>query len=166
MIILKVETKRYFSGDIESIVVPNLGDSITEGTVTQIYKQIGEKVATDEIVLEIETDKVSVDIRAPKDGYIAQYFVESEQDVEVGGPLYALSPNPVDGVDPSSIKPAATPPKQEEPTSSAPSSPSPSSASSPPPPAPPKPAAQTQSQSTSHSQRIPMIKFKYGLRGI
>merc|ERR1719336_2854821 len=100
-------TKRFFasSSDFEQIVVPNLGDSITEGTVTSILKSVGEKVEEDDIVLEIETDKVSVDIRAPKSGFIATFFADVDQDAEVGGPLYALSTEPVDGVDPSIIKP-------------------------------------------------------------
>eukprot|EP01084_Bolivina_argentea_P106218 190142_1 len=149
--LLFYKTNRYFSSDIdiEQIVVPNLGDSITEGTVTSIHKQIGDKVATDEVVLEIETDKVSVDIRAPQEGYIAAYFAAIDEDVAVGGALYGLSAQPLDGVDTSSIK--LKPPKSTQ-------IPSPS-----------PPPSQTQTQATlsastaTITHRVPMIQFRHGV---
>ena len=155
--IVKVEIKRSFSGNIEQIVVPNLGDSITEGTVTAIHKQVGEQVGEDDIVLEIETDKVSVDIRAPKMGFIATFFTAIDQDVEVGAPLYALSAEAVDGIDPASIKPQEVAKTEEAPAATAPSTQSAVPTPSPPPP----------SQSTApSSHRVPMITFRHGLRGM
>jgi len=160
--VLFYKTKRYFSGDIESVVVPNLGDSITEGTVTAIHKQRGEKVATDDIVLEIETDKVSVDIRAPKDGYIANYFADIDQDVEVGALLYALSAEPVEGVDAAAIASqsqasATSTPSEKNATETTATSATPVTSTS-------TVASTATVTATSTSHRVPMIKFKYGLR--
>jgi len=147
--------KRSFSGNIEQIVVPNLGDSITEGTVTAIHKQIGEQVVEDDVVLEIETDKVSVDIRAPKMGFIATFFAEIDQDVEVGAPLYALSAEAVDGIDPASIKPQEAAKSEEAPASTQSAAPTPT---------PPPPSAQSTAPSQTQPHRIPMITFRHGLR--
>lgn len=158
-LIVKVEIKRSFSGNIEQIVVPNLGDSITEGTVTSIHKQVGEKVVEDDIVLEIETDKVSVDIRAPKMGFIAKFFAEIDQDVEVGAPLYALSAEAIDGIDPASIKPQAAAKTEEAPAAAA-APPTPSAAPT------PSPSSPAQTASSSQPHRVPMIKFRHGLRGM
>ena len=50
------------------ILVPSLGESITEATVSKWYKQIGEKVDSDEPLVELETDKVNVEVPSPLKG--------------------------------------------------------------------------------------------------
>ena len=129
------------------------------GIYIAIIIGIGEQVKTDEVVLEIETDKVSIDVRAPKDGYIAKYFVEESNDVEVGAPLYALSDKPIDGIDPSSIKPSESP-KKDEATSSNDTTSKPSETKT------VEPKKEAKTIVNNATSRIPMIKFKYGKRGI
>ena len=63
--------------------VPTMGDSISEGTVQEYVKQVGDYVEADEIVAIVETDKVSVDIRSPKAGVIQQWFAEEGDTIEV-----------------------------------------------------------------------------------
>jgi hypothetical protein len=53
-----------------TIVVPSMGDSISEGTICAVLRQAGEAVEEDEVIAQIETDKVTVDVRAPKMGVI------------------------------------------------------------------------------------------------
>ena len=64
---------RYFAaGDLTTMKVPSMGDSITEGTIVEWVKKPNEFVAKDDVVVVVETDKVSVDIRATVSGTIVE----------------------------------------------------------------------------------------------
>jgi len=67
--------------------VPTMGDSITEGTIVEWTAQIGQKVEEEDIVALIETDKVTVDIRATKTGVITQQFGAVDGNIDVGADL-------------------------------------------------------------------------------
>ncbi|MGI9351443.1 MAG: 2-oxoglutarate dehydrogenase complex dihydrolipoyllysine-residue succinyltransferase [Rhizobiaceae bacterium] len=69
------------------IRVPTLGESVTEATVGQWLKKSGEAVAADEPVVELETDKVSVEVPAPSAGVMADILVQEGETVEVGALL-------------------------------------------------------------------------------
>lgn len=58
------------------IAVPRMGDSITEGTIVEWATQVGQPVKTDDVVALIETDKVTVEIKATQPGVITQHFGE------------------------------------------------------------------------------------------
>lgn len=64
------------------IVVPSMGDSITEGTLISIEKQVGDSVEQDEVIAVIETDKVNVDIRSAYAGVITDFFPGTEVDAD------------------------------------------------------------------------------------
>jgi len=66
------------------IVVPSLGESITEGTIAAWLKQVGEAVAVDEPLVELETDKATIEICAPKAGVLSEIRVGAGEDVEIG----------------------------------------------------------------------------------
>jgi 2-oxoglutarate dehydrogenase E2 component (dihydrolipoamide succinyltransferase) len=66
------------------IVVPSLGESITEGTIANWLKQVGEAVAVDEPLVELETDKATIEICAPKAGVLSEIRVAAGEDVEIG----------------------------------------------------------------------------------
>jgi 2-oxoglutarate dehydrogenase E2 component (dihydrolipoamide succinyltransferase) len=72
------------------IIVPGLGESVTEATVAKWLKQEGESVAVDEPVVELETDKVTMEVNAPADGVISKIIVAEGEDVEVGAVLAEL----------------------------------------------------------------------------
>ena len=72
------------------IIVPSLGESVTEATVSKWFKQVGEAVAPDEPVVELETDKVTVEIPAPTGGKLESIAVAEGADVEVGAVLGAI----------------------------------------------------------------------------
>lgn len=57
--------------------MPALGESITDGTVSTLLKQPGEAVGEDEPILQIETDKVTIDVRAPHAGTLGQFLVSA-----------------------------------------------------------------------------------------
>lgn len=65
-------------------VVPSMGDSITEGTIAGISKAVGDTVEEDETIAQIETDKVTIDVRAPQAGVITTILVSDEENVTVG----------------------------------------------------------------------------------
>ena len=69
------------------IVVPALGESVTEATVAQWLKQPGEAVAVDEPVVELETDKVTLEVNASVAGVLSEVMVEAGANVEVGALL-------------------------------------------------------------------------------
>lgn len=71
-------------GETIDIAVPELGESVTEGTVGRWMKQIGDAVAADEALVEIETDKVTAELPAPTAGVLSAILVEEGTDVEVG----------------------------------------------------------------------------------
>jgi 2-oxoglutarate dehydrogenase E2 component (dihydrolipoamide succinyltransferase) len=79
---------RYFG--VETIPVPGMGDSISEGIVEEFVKQPGEYAEQDEVIARIETDKVTVDITAPKAGIIKEYFAEEGDTVEVNQDFYVI----------------------------------------------------------------------------
>jgi pyruvate dehydrogenase E2 component (dihydrolipoyllysine-residue acetyltransferase) len=67
-----------------NVLMPQLGETVTEGTVASWKKKVGDKVAADEIILDIETDKVSMEIPSPGDGFITQILVPEGTTVPVG----------------------------------------------------------------------------------
>ena len=67
-----------------NVLMPQLGETVTEGTVANWHKKVGDKVAADEIILDIETDKVSMEIPSPGNGFITQILVPAGTTVEVG----------------------------------------------------------------------------------
>ena len=71
----------------EKILVPTLGESITEATVVKWLKSKGESVETDEPIVELETDKVNLEVPSPVDGILSEINVKDGQVVEVGGLL-------------------------------------------------------------------------------
>ena len=68
----------------EKIIVPTLGESVTEATVSKWLKNQGEKVSADEPIVELETDKVNVEVPAPSNGVLESISVKEGQTVNVG----------------------------------------------------------------------------------
>ncbi len=113
----------------QEIVVPELGESVTEATVAQWFKAVGDTVSADEPLVELETDKVTLEVPAPADGQLTEIVVESGADVEVGALLGrieegnggAASPKPAEKAKPAEpVKapesaPKAAAPKAAEP---------------------------------------------------
>ncbi|KAL3664128.1 hypothetical protein V7S43_011010 [Phytophthora oleae] len=117
--------------DLETINVPSMGDSISEGTIVTILKNIGDYVRADEAVLIVETDKVSVDVNAPVSGKLTSVLAKLDDVVEVGSPLFV--------VDKAAPAPAAAP--AATPAAAAPASAAEKAPASPPRPSTPAPAA-------------------------
>jgi 2-oxoglutarate dehydrogenase E2 component (dihydrolipoamide succinyltransferase) len=102
------------------IRVPTLGESVTEATVGQWFKQAGDAVTADEPLVELETDKVTVEVPAPASGVLSEIVVKAGDTVAVGSVLGAIAegdgkakPAPVKAAAP---QPAPAPVKPPEPT--------------------------------------------------
>src|ERR1700748_1798718 len=70
-----------------SVSMPQLGESVTEGTVTRWLKKEGERVEADEPLLEVSTDKVDTEIPSPASGILRGIAVDEDETVEVGAQL-------------------------------------------------------------------------------
>ena len=75
----------------ENILVPVLGESVTEATVARWLKKEGEKVSADEPVVELETDKVNLEVPSPVSGVISKINSKDGDNVEVGSILGIVS---------------------------------------------------------------------------
>lgn len=124
--------------------VPSMGDSITEGTVIQWTKAPGDWVNVDDVVVVLETDKVSVEVRSPNAGFLDTQLAEPGTTVAVGSALAKIRPGdkPADAGKPAAASsppaPAAAPAAPK--AAPAPAAPAPAAAPAVPKPAPAAPA--------------------------
>ncbi|TDF54835.1 2-oxoglutarate dehydrogenase, E2 component, dihydrolipoamide succinyltransferase, partial [Streptomyces sp. WAC05374] len=100
------------------VVLPALGESVTEGTVTRWLKEVGEEVTEDEPLLEVSTDKVDTEIPAPASGVLLEIVVGEDETAEVGAKLAVIG---APGAAPAAAPAAAAPaPAAEAPAPAAP----------------------------------------------
>ncbi|MFM9842716.1 MAG: 2-oxoglutarate dehydrogenase complex dihydrolipoyllysine-residue succinyltransferase [Dongiaceae bacterium] len=92
-----------------NIVVPALGESVTEATVAKWMKQQGESIAADEALVELETDKVTLEVFAPSAGVLSEIRVAEGQTVEVGAVLGVIGDGAGTAKPAPAAKPAAAP---------------------------------------------------------
>ncbi len=85
------------SGDATDVKLPALGESVTEGTVTQWLKSVGDEVAVDEPLLEVSTDKVDTEIPSPVAGTLTEILVDADETVEVGAVLARIGSGDASG---------------------------------------------------------------------
>src|SRR5688500_20146114 len=121
----------------ESVNLPALGESVTEGTVTRWLKQVGDRVEVDEPLLEVSTDKVDTEIPSPIAGVIEEILVQEDETVEVGTALVKIG----DGSSSGGEAPAEEAPAEEAPAEES---------------APAGEAAQTQEEERSEERRVGM----------
>ena len=102
------------------VVMPQMGVSVSEGTVTKWLKQVGEPIARDEPLLEISTDKVDTEVPSPGEGVVAQIVVQEGETVEVGTVLALIAPAGAEIAAPAPMAPApAEAPAMAEPAAAA-----------------------------------------------
>jgi pyruvate dehydrogenase E2 component (dihydrolipoamide acetyltransferase) len=81
------------------VTMPQLGETVTEGTITRWAKQVGDYVDADEVLFEVSTDKVDSEVPASTAGYITEILVPEGETVDVGTRLAVISESPPDGKD-------------------------------------------------------------------
>ncbi len=95
------------------ITMPQMGESVTEGTVLEWHRQAGETIAADETLVEISTDKVDAEVPAPASGTVTELLVEAGETVAVGQVLARMSANG------GAVAPASAPAQPAAPTGAA-----------------------------------------------
>ncbi|MGW6488527.1 2-oxoglutarate dehydrogenase, E2 component, dihydrolipoamide succinyltransferase [Streptomyces sp. NPDC055056] len=133
------------SAEGTDVVLPALGESVTEGTVTRWLKEVGDEVAEDEPLLEVSTDKVDTEIPSPTAGVLLEIVVGEDETAEVGARLAVIG---APGAAPAAAAPAAPAapaekpaPAPAQPQAPAPAAPAPAQAQAPAAPAPAQPQA-------------------------
>ncbi|ODV95674.1 hypothetical protein PACTADRAFT_50365, partial [Pachysolen tannophilus NRRL Y-2460] len=134
---------QFIRGNATVVKVPEMAESITEGTLSAFTKKIGDYVDQDETVATIETDKIDVEVNAPIAGIIKEFLVQPEDTVQVGQDLLKIEPGekPAGAAsDSASAPPPPSPSKKEEPKKSETEGAASAAAPPPPPPSAPKAA--------------------------
>ncbi|MFE6827698.1 2-oxoglutarate dehydrogenase, E2 component, dihydrolipoamide succinyltransferase [Streptomyces sp. NPDC057690] len=131
------------SAEGTDVVLPALGESVTEGTVTRWLKQVGEEVTEDEPLLEVSTDKVDTEIPAPVSGVLLEITVAEDETAEVGAKLAVIgAPGAAPAAAPAPAAPAPAPAAAAPaPAAPAPVAPAPAPAAPAPAPVAPAPVA-------------------------
>src|SRR6266540_636835 len=102
------------------VVMPQMGVSVSEGTITKWLKQEGDQVAADESLLEISTDKVDTEVPSPGEGVVLQILVPEGETVDVGTKLAVIGPAGTEVAAPEEPAPAAEEAPAPEPQAEAP----------------------------------------------
>ncbi|PMC63513.1 pyruvate dehydrogenase complex dihydrolipoyllysine-residue acetyltransferase, partial [Corynebacterium tuscaniense] len=100
------------SGDATDVEMPELGESVTEGTITTWLKSVGDTVEVDEPLLEVSTDKVDTEIPSPVAGTLVEILAEEDDTIEVGAVIARIGDA---NAAPAKEKPKSDEPKTEKP---------------------------------------------------
>ncbi len=155
------------SGDSQPVLMPELGESVTEGTVTRWLKKVGDAVDVDEPLVEVSTDKVDTEIPSPVAGTLISITAEEDVTVSVGGELARIGTGastgaPAPAAAPAAPAPPAPPAPPAAPAPPAPPAPPPAAPAPPPAPAPqaaPAPAAAASAAGSSGAPYVtPLVR--------
>jgi len=138
------------------IIMPQMGESIVEGTITKWLKKPGEKVQRDEPLFEISTDKVDAEIPAPASGILQDIKVSEGSTVQINTVVGTIA---ADGESAAPAKAAPAAPAKSAPAASAPPAPEPAA----PPPAPipvasPSASEESQESDDDHARSSPLVR--------
>src|SRR5437588_4702316 len=79
------------------VTMPQLGETVTEGTITKWFKQVGDEVKEDEVLFEVSTDKVDSEVPSPVSGFVSEIRVPEVETVDVGAVLAVIADAPPSG---------------------------------------------------------------------
>jgi len=96
------------TGETVDIVIPSMGESVTEGTISNWLKAVGDEVAVDEPICEVETDKVTAELPSPVAGVLIEILAVEDTDVEVGNVVARVAVGASAGTAASAPTPVAT----------------------------------------------------------
>ncbi|BBY19975.1 2-oxoglutarate dehydrogenase, E2 component, dihydrolipoamide succinyltransferase [Mycobacterium stomatepiae] len=143
-------------GSATPVLMPELGESVTEGTVTRWLKKVGDSVQVDEALVEVSTDKVDTEIPSPVAGVLLSITADEDATVPVGGELARIGSGSAAAAPPPAPKPEPKPEPAPQPKAEAPPAPTPAPEAPPAPnpqPTPePTPAPQAPAQPKAEAQ--------------
>jgi 2-oxoglutarate dehydrogenase E2 component (dihydrolipoamide succinyltransferase) len=96
------------------VIMPQMGVSVSEGTITKWLKQVGDTIEADESLLEISTDKVDTEVPSPGTGVVAEILVQEGETVDVGTKLAVIAPEGAEVEAPAPTEPEPEPAAKEE----------------------------------------------------
>jgi pyruvate dehydrogenase E2 component (dihydrolipoyllysine-residue acetyltransferase) len=134
------------TGTAVDVVMPQMGVSVSEGTITKWLKSEGEEIAADEALLEISTDKVDTEVPSPASGVIQQILAQEGDTVAVGTKIAIISPGGDAGAPPPEEVPEPATAEAAEEVASASGAEGETPTAGPPPPAPEPPTPELQAQ--------------------
>ena len=144
------------------VIMPQMGESITEGTMSRWIKQVGDAVKRDEPIFEISTDKVDAEIPAPNAGVLVEVLVTEGQTVSVGTVVARIDTEAAAGAAvPAAPAPAAAPAAASTPAPAAAAPPPPAPAPAPkaaPAPAPAAPGAEETAEQRLQRKSTPLVR--------
>ena len=144
------------TGDATEVVLPALGESVTEGTISRWLKAVGETVEVDEPLLEVSTDKVDTEIPSPAAGTLLEIRVAEDETAAVGAVLALVG-------DAAAATPAPAPEPAPQPSAAAPA---PAAPATPPSPAPAAPATARRASSEEGVYVTPLVRKLAAEHGI
>ncbi|MFZ0665947.1 MAG: biotin/lipoyl-containing protein, partial [Acidimicrobiales bacterium] len=134
------------------VTMPQLGETVTEGTITRWLKQVGESIERDEPLFEVSTDKVDSEVPSPAGGVLSEIRVPEGETVDVGTVLAVVSDSAAGAAPaPAAAEPAEAPPAAAVPAAA----PAPAPAAAQPEPAPASPLPTIPSQGAPAPQAPP-----------
>jgi len=123
---------------VTEVAMPQLGETVTEGTITRWFKQVGEQVAENEVLFEVSTDKVDTEVPSPASGTLSEIKVAEGETVDVGTVLAVVGDGAAAPAPATPAEESAPPP----PAAEAPPAPAPAPMPDPIPSAPSRPSAE------------------------
>jgi 2-oxoglutarate dehydrogenase E2 component (dihydrolipoamide succinyltransferase) len=138
------------------VTMPQLGETVTEGTITRWFKAVGEKIEADEPLFEVSTDKVDSEVPSPQAGYLSEIVVPEGETVPVGARLAVISEQA--GAAAPGPPPAAAPEPAPAPAPPPPPEPAPAAAPAAPAAAAPNPAAPAAAAPNGGAVTSPLVR--------
>src|ERR1035437_6875637 len=146
-------------GMATNVVMPKMGESISEGTILRWLKKEGDAVEKDEPILEISTDKVDTEVPSPVAGTLLKILAQEKQTVNVGEPIPTIGANGEAVAAPPAAPASAKPKSQPVMASEAKQSPAPKAEVPAPTPQPAAPQAPSNDQAPGQGQAVVMPKM-------
>jgi 2-oxoglutarate dehydrogenase E2 component (dihydrolipoamide succinyltransferase) len=140
------------------VVMPQMGESIVEGTLTKWLKKAGDKVERDEPLFEISTDKVDTEIPSPAAGTLTEVLVEEGKTVGINTVVGRISDGAAAEAKPAEAKPPESKPVESKPAESKPAESKPAAAKTPEPPPPPPAAAAPEEPGEPAGPLSPLVR--------
>jgi pyruvate dehydrogenase E2 component (dihydrolipoamide acetyltransferase) len=137
------------------VTMPQLGETVTEGTITRWVKQVGDTVAADEVLFEVSTDKVDSEVPSPAAGVLTEIVVKEGETADVGAKLAVIGEAGSGTVSAPASTPEPAPAPQAQPEPPTPASPPPGPADETPKPAPSPTSAPAPGSTPSPAPRGP-----------
>src|SRR5262245_45842790 len=88
---------------MELVTMPQLGETVTEGTITVWHKQVGDEIAADDVLFEVSTEKVETEVPSAHHGFLRRVMVEEGETVPIGTPVAVITETADEPIDDTAL---------------------------------------------------------------